>query len=113
MRGRECLPSAESTESPVCAQSCPILRPQTAAHQAPLCMELSRQEYWSRLPFPTPRDLPNPGNKPVSPALAGGFFTPGPPGKPLCYLLTLKMSGLEYPPPPAFFFFGCQSENSF
>ena len=41
-------------------------------------MELSRQEYWSGLPFPTPGDLPNPGIKPtslVSPALAGGFFT--------------------------------------
>ena len=38
----------------------------------------SRQEYWSGLPFPTPGDLPNPGIEPaspVSPALAGGFFT--------------------------------------
>ena len=39
------------------------------AHQAPLSMELSRQEYWSGLPFPSPGDLPNPGIKPVSPAL--------------------------------------------
>ena len=42
-------------------------------------------EYWSGLPFPTPRDLPNLGIKPVSlasPALAGGFFTTEPPGKP-------------------------------
>ena len=41
-------------------------------------MELSRQEYWSGLPFPTPGDLPDPGIKPVSPASpasAGGFFT--------------------------------------
>ena len=41
-------------------------------------MEFSRQEYWSRLPFPTPGDLPNPWIKPgslASPALAGGFFT--------------------------------------
>ena len=46
--------------------------------QAPLSMELSRQEYWSGLPFPTPGDLPNPGTEPespASPALAGGFFT--------------------------------------
>ena len=35
----------------------------TVAHQAPLCMECSTQEYWSGLPFPTPRDLPDPGIK--------------------------------------------------
>ena len=52
------------------------------ACQAPLFMEFSRQEYWSRLPFPPPGDLPNSGIKPVSPALAGGFFTTEPPGKP-------------------------------
>ena len=40
-----------------------------------------RQEYWSRLPFSTPGYLSNPGNKPKSSALAGGFFTAGPPGK--------------------------------
>ena len=51
----------------------------TVAQQAPLSMEFSRQEYWSGLPFPTPGDLSDPGNEPaslVSPALAGGFFTP-------------------------------------
>ena len=39
-------------------------------------MELPRQEYWSELPFPTPRDLPDQGIEPtsVSPALAGGLF---------------------------------------
>ena len=36
---------------------------------APLSMEFSRQEYWSELPFPTPRDLPNPEIEPWSPAL--------------------------------------------
>ena len=41
-----------------------------------------RQEYWSRLPFPSPGDLPNPGIEPASPALAGRFFTTEPPGKP-------------------------------
>ena len=35
--------------------------------------EFSRQEYW--LPFPSPGDHPDPGIKPISPALAGGFFT--------------------------------------
>ena len=39
----------------------------TVAHQAPLSLWLSRQEYWSGLPFPPPGDLPNPGIKPVSP----------------------------------------------
>ena len=43
--------------------------PWTAAHQAPQSMEFSRQEYWSRLPFPSPGDLPDPGIKPGSPAL--------------------------------------------
>ena len=54
----------------------------TVAHQVPLFMEFSRQEYWSGLPFPPPGDLPDPGIKPVSPALAGRFFTTVPPGKP-------------------------------
>ena len=45
-------------------------------------MGLPRQEYWSGLPFPSPGDLPDAGTKPTSPALAGGFFTIKPPGKP-------------------------------
>ena len=51
------------------------------AHQAPLSVEFSRQEYWSGLPFLTPGDFPNTGLKPVSPALAGGGFTSVPGGK--------------------------------
>ena len=47
-----------------------------------MSMEFSRQEYWSGLPFPTPGDLPDLRIKPASPALAGGFFTTEPPGKP-------------------------------
>ena len=54
----------------------------TVACQAPLSTGFSRQEYWSRLPFPAPGDLPYPGIKPVSPALAGRFFTTEPPRKP-------------------------------
>ena len=46
--------------------------PWTVAHQAPLSMESSRQEYWSGLPFLSPGDLPNPGIEPKS--LAGGFL---------------------------------------
>ena len=41
----------------------------TVAYQAALSMGFSRQEYWSGLPFPSPGDLPNPGNEPASPAL--------------------------------------------
>ena len=44
-------------------------------------MEFFSNEYWSGLPFPSPRDLPNPGIQPTSPALAGGLFTTEPPGK--------------------------------
>ena len=43
----------------------------------------SRQEYWSGLPFPSPRDLPNPGIKPGSPAFQADSLTSEPPGKPL------------------------------
>ena len=52
--------------------------PWTVAHQAPLSMELSRQESWSGLPCPPPGDLPDPGIESASlasPTLAGGFFT--------------------------------------
>ena len=58
-----------------CVQLFVTLR--TVAHQAPLSMGFSRQEYWSGLPSPSPGDLPNPGIKPTSltrPALAGRFF---------------------------------------
>ena len=56
----------------------------TVAHQAPLSMGFSRQEYWSGLPCSPPGDLPNPGTEPTSlttPALAGGFFTTSTPEK--------------------------------
>jgi len=55
-----------------------FVNPWTVAHQAPLSVEFSRQEYWSGLPFPPPGDPPNPGIKPespASPALAGRCFT--------------------------------------
>ena len=59
----------------------------TVACQAPLSVGFSRQEYWSRVPFPTRGDLPDPGIEPISlesPALAGGFLTTALPGKPVC-----------------------------
>ena len=55
--------------------------PWTVAHQAPLSMGFSRQEYWSGLPFPSPGDLPNPGIEPRSPALQADTLTSEPPGK--------------------------------
>ena len=75
------------------ARSCPqslshiwsCVPPWTVAHQAPLSMGLSQQQYWSGLLFSPPGDLPDPGIKPTSPmssALADGFFYPEPSGKP-------------------------------
>ena len=58
-----------------------FVTPRTGTHQAPLSMRFPRQESWSGLPFPSPRGLPDPGIEPVSPVLAGGFFTAEPPGK--------------------------------
>ena len=65
----------------VCAQllSCVQLlaTPWTVAHQAPPSLEFSRQEFWSRVLFPPPGDLPNPGIKPTSlasPLLAVRFL---------------------------------------
>ena len=59
--------------------------PMTVARQAPLSMEFPRQEYWSRLPFPSPGDLPDPGIEPrslASSVLACRFFSTEPPRKP-------------------------------
>ena len=65
----------------VCAQSVSHVQlfstPWTVSHEAPLSMEFSRQEYWSRLPFPPARDLPDPEiqtTSAMSPALAGMSF---------------------------------------
>ena len=54
----------------------------TVAHQAPLSIGFPRQEYWSGLPFLPLGGLPDPGIEPRSSALASGFFTAEPPGKP-------------------------------
>ena len=51
------------------------------AHQAPLPMGFSRQEYWSGLPFPSPGDLPDPGIEPMSLALQADSLPSEPPGK--------------------------------
>ena len=51
------------------------------AHQVPLSLGFSWQEYWSGLPFPSPEDLPNPGIEPMSPALQADSLPSEPPGK--------------------------------
>ena len=60
----------------------------TIAYQAPPSMGFSRQEYWSRLPFPSPGDLPDPGIEPRCPALQADFLLTEPPGNPI-YISTL------------------------
>ena len=59
-----------------------FVTPWTVAHQVPLSMEFSKQEYWSGLLFPPPGDLPNPGIEPGSPTLQAGALLSEPPGKP-------------------------------
>ena len=71
--------SGRSLGGVLVAKSCPPLgTPWTVARQAPLSMGFSRQEYWSELPFPSPWDLPDPWIEPMSPELAGRFFTTEP-----------------------------------
>ena len=66
-------------QSPSCVWL--FVTPWTVAHQAPLSMRFSRQEYWSGLPFSSPGDLSDQGIEPVPPALVGRFFTTKPPGE--------------------------------
>ena len=68
-------PEGESLKVSVAQSYQLFANPWTVAFQTPLSMEFSRQEYWSGLPIPSPGDLPDPGIKPTSPALAGRFFT--------------------------------------
>ena len=67
-----------------------FVTPWTVARQAPLTMGFPRQEYWSRLPFSPPGDLPDPGIEPMSPAsptLADGLFTTEPSRKSACFYI--------------------------
>ena len=77
-RGLSCCCCRLVTKS--CSTLC---EPMDCSCQAPLTMGFPRGEYWSRLSFPPPGDLPNPGIEPASPALAGGLFTSELAGKPL------------------------------
>ena len=56
--------------------------PWTVAHQAPLSMGFSRQEYWSGLPFPSPGDLPDPGIESESPVMQAVSLPAETPGNP-------------------------------
>ena len=65
------------------AQLCQLSgTPLTVGHQATLFMGFPRQEYWSGLPFPSPGNLPDPGIKPVSPALQADSLQSELPEKP-------------------------------
>ena len=71
--------------SALLVRACSVMPNSLQPHYAPLSVAFSRQESWSGLPFPTPGYLPYPGIEPTSPvstALASGFYTPAPPGKP-------------------------------
>ena len=71
----------------------------TVAHQAPVSMTFSRQEYWSRLPFPFPGNLPDSGIKPTSSvflALQEDSLLTEPSGKPLVIYLMLYIPLLYY-----------------
>ena len=81
------------------AHSCLFGISWTIAHQVPLGMEFSRQEYWSCFPFLSPGNLPNPVIKLTSsesPAPGGRFFTTSLPGNPRCYFIALSKFFLRY-----------------
>ena len=128
--GEACSPAFTALRVPaVRAQSLSRVRlfvtPWAEAHQAPVSMGFSRQEYWSELPRPPPGDLPDPGIEPaslVSPALAGVTSPPlVPSGKPgsqgvfeeitsslsLCLSVLTCAMGVKPPPPSASSISGC------
>ena len=79
-----------------CACACSVmsdsLRPIECSLPGSSVMGFPRQEYWSELPFPSPRDLANPGIKPVWLALADRFFITVAPGKlPFCVVSLVKL----------------------
>ena len=73
---------------------CLFVIPLTVAHQAPLSVEFSRQEYLSGSPFLPPGDLPNPGIEPKSPSVRAGYLPSQPLGKPIPTLGQDKRSKL-------------------
>ena len=75
-------------------------------------MALSRQEYWSGLPFPSPGDLPNPGIEPRSPELQADTLTSEPPGKSNAFWLPLFISFCLLPSEPALCKLGLAREGA-
>ena len=73
--------------------------PWTVAYQAPPSMGFSRQEYWSKLPFPSPGDLPDPGIEPRSPEFHADALTSEPPGDPGSIPGSGRLAGegIDYP----------------
>ena len=69
--------------------------PWTVAHQAPLSMGFSQQEFWSGLPFPSPGNLPDPGIKPMFPALAGRSVLLSYQGSPVFDIVRFKESRFQ------------------
>ena len=67
-----------------------FVTPWMVAHQAPLSMRFSRQEYWSGLPFPSPGDLSDPGMEPRSPASWVDSLPSEPPGKAFLGVVEIK-----------------------
>ena len=61
-----------------------------SARESPLSVGFPSQEHWSGVPFSSPGDLLDPGIEPESPALAGGFLTTLPPGKPVSQIEKIK-----------------------
>ena len=77
---------------------CLTATPRTITHQAPLSLGFPRQDYWSGLPFPSLGDLPDPGIKLTSLALASRFFSIVLPGKPLSVKWLLSSAWLFVSP---------------
>ena len=59
-----------------------------------ICMELSRQEYWSRMPFPSPWNLSNPGIEPVSPVWQTDFLPVSHQGSPCIISIVYNIYGI-------------------
>ena len=73
-----------------------FLIPWTVAHQAPLSIRFSRQEYWGGLPCPPPAEDSQPRDQTPVSCLAGGFFTTEPWGKSHIYRLRVKLFSRAY-----------------
>ena len=78
-----------------------LATPWTVASQAPLPMGFPREEYWSRLPFPFPGDLPNPGIKHVSPTWQEDSF----------FKFTFSTLSIVFNPSFYFLFIGFESSK--